>query len=73
MEAPVGVAMESDANGKTWISSFAGSGGPLEQAGMRLHDRMLSVNGVDVTGAKHAASLLKSAEGNFEVTVERKQ
>ena len=70
--APLGVRMESEADDGelTYVQTVRGL---FAQAGVRPHDRLVSINDERVTSATHAASLLASmaADSRIKVQVER--
>ena len=66
----IGVTMDSDEAGVTYITSLT-KGGLFDSAGAREGDFVLSIGGEEVTDAEMAVALLGSAEGRFEVLIER--
>ena len=70
-DARLGVRMESDADdGLTYVQKVSGL---FAQAGVRVRDRLVSINDEQVTSATHAASLLANmaSDSRIEVQVER--
>ena len=66
----IGVTMDSDEAGVTYITSLT-KGGLFDSAGAREGDFVLNIGGEEVTDAEMAVALLGSAEGRFEVLIER--